>query len=90
MRGSFSIRGGYGIYYNRTEEESSLQNLSDPPFGLNTNGAVDNGGVTNPGFANPFQDLNKAGPAGISPNNFPSSLRLPVPPPTSRRSHPSA
>jgi hypothetical protein len=66
-----SIRGGYGIYYNRTEEESSLQNLSDPPFGLNTNGAVDNGGVTNPGFANPFQDLNKAGPAGIYPNKFP-------------------
>jgi hypothetical protein len=66
-----SIRGGFGIYYNRTEEESSLRNLSDPPFGLNTNGAVDNGGVTNPGFANPFQDLNKAGPAGIYPNKFP-------------------
>jgi Carboxypeptidase regulatory-like domain len=67
----FSVRGGYGIYYNRTEEESSLQNLSDPPFGLNSSGAVDNGGVTNPGFANPFQNLNVAGPAGIYPNKFP-------------------
>jgi hypothetical protein len=66
-----SIYGGYGIYYNRTEEESSLQNLSDPPFGQNSNGAVDNGGVTNPGFANPFQNLNVAGPAGIYPNKFP-------------------
>ena len=58
-----SLRGGYGIYYNRTEEESSLQNLSDPPFGQNSAGAVDNGGVTNPGFANPFENLNVAGPA---------------------------
>jgi hypothetical protein len=66
-----SLRGGYGIYYNRTEEESSLQNLSAPPFGLNSSGAVDNGGVTNPGFANPFQNLNVAGPTGTYPNKFP-------------------
>jgi hypothetical protein len=66
-----SLRGGYGIYYNRTEEESSLQNLSDPPFGLNSSGAVDNGGVTNPGFANPFQNLAVAGPSGIYPNKYP-------------------
>ena len=65
-----SISGGYGIYYNRTEEESSLQNLNDPPFGLNSAGAVD-GTATNPGFANPYQNLNVAGPAGISPNKFP-------------------
>ena len=66
-----SIRGGFGIYYNRTEEESSLQNLSDPPFGLNSSGSVDYGVATNPGFANPFQDLNKAGSAGQYPNKFP-------------------
>lgn len=66
-----SIRGGFGIYYNRSEEESSLQNLSDPPFGQNSNGAVDFGVATNPGFANPFQDLNKAGSAGLYPNKFP-------------------
>ncbi len=65
-----SISGGYGIYYNRTEEETSLQNLNDPPFGLNSAGAVD-GTATNPGFANPYQNLNVAGPAGISPNKFP-------------------
>jgi Carboxypeptidase regulatory-like domain len=65
-----SLSGGYGIYYNRTEEESSLQNLNDPPFGLNSSGAVD-GTATNPGFANPYQNLNVAGPAGLSPNKFP-------------------
>jgi len=69
--GKFSIRGGYGIYYNRTEEETSLQNLSDPPFGLNSGGVTDNGVATNPSFANPYQDLNLAGPAGSIPNKFP-------------------
>src|SRR5258708_20306710 len=48
-----------------------MQNLRGRAFGLNWNGAVDNGGVTNPGFANPFQNLNVAGPAGIYPNKFP-------------------
>ncbi|MEO6817009.1 MAG: carboxypeptidase-like regulatory domain-containing protein [Edaphobacter sp.] len=52
-----SIRGGYGIYYNRSEEETSLQNLSAPPFGQNSNGAVDSG-ATNPSFADPYIDLN--------------------------------
>ena len=28
-----SIRGGTGIYYNRTEEEGSLQNLNQAPYG---------------------------------------------------------
>ena len=51
-----SIRAGFGIYYNRTEEEGSLQNLGDPPFGITSGGAVDYG-ATAPAFANPFQDL---------------------------------
>jgi hypothetical protein len=66
-----SIRGGYGIYYNRSEEESSLQNLSDPPFGVSSAGAVDYGVASNPSFANPYQDLNVAGSAGSYPNKFP-------------------
>lgn len=66
-----SIRAGYGIYYNRTEEESSLQNLGDAPFGLNSGGAPDYGSATNPGFANPYQDLNNAGPSGTTANKFP-------------------
>jgi hypothetical protein len=65
-----SLRAGYGIYYNRTEEESSLQNLQDPPFGVSSSGAVDYGAI-NPSFANPFQDLNVAGASGSHPNKFP-------------------
>jgi hypothetical protein len=72
-----SIRGGFGIYYNRTEEETALQNLETPPFGGASNGAGDFGGV--PQFANPFADINnglttgpKGGPGTASePNKFP-------------------
>ncbi len=66
-----SIRAGYGIYYNRTEEETSLNNLGAPPFGLSSGGATDYGTASNPGFANPYQDLNIAGAAGATPSKFP-------------------
>ena len=66
-----SIRGGYGIYYNRTEAEPALQTNIAPPFGVNSKGAVDYGVASNPSFANPYQDLNVAGPAGSYPNKFP-------------------
>ncbi len=71
-----SIRGGYGIYYNRAEEETALQNLSDPPYAVTAHGASDYG-ATNPQFANPYADLNIAGPAGVHPNRFP--LAFPTP-----------
>ena len=63
-----SIRGGYGIYFNRTEEETSLQNLGAPPFGLNSGGANDFPGVLAPGFANPFVDIDTGTNFG---NKFP-------------------
>lgn len=68
-----SIYGGYGIYYNRSEEETALQNLADAPFGLNSHGAGDLG-ATNPQFANPFADLN-----GVhsGPNRFPFQFPAP-------------
>lgn len=62
----FSIRAGFGIYYNRTEEESSLQTLQTPPFGIGTGGAADFGG--SPQFANPYADINGG---GSEPNKFP-------------------
>jgi hypothetical protein len=61
-----SIRGGFGIYYNRTEEESTLQTLETPPFGGSTQGAADFGGT--PAFANPFSDINGG---GSEKNKFP-------------------
>jgi hypothetical protein len=70
--GKFSVRGGFGIYFNRFEEETALQNLGAPPFGLGSNGTTDFGGLQ-PGFANPFTDIAAAGIGGIgtSPNKFP-------------------
>jgi hypothetical protein len=69
-----SIRGGYGIYFNRTEEEGSLQNLEDPPFGLSSAGAQDLGG--SPAFANPFADINRT-PGLSEANKFPAAFATP-------------
>lgn len=58
----FSIRGGIGLYYNRTDEEGALQNLGAPPFGFQSTGAVF------PSFADPFTDITGGASA---PNPFP-------------------
>ncbi len=55
-QGKLSIRGGFGIYYNRTEEESSTQTIGTPPFGFTSAGAADFGGK--PSLVNPFVDIN--------------------------------
>jgi hypothetical protein len=55
--GKFSIRGAFGIYFNRTEEEGALQNLGAPPFGVNSAGAVGTNPAGQVGFANPFLDI---------------------------------
>jgi len=69
--GKFAIRGGFGIYYDRSEEESALQTLETPPFGTSTQGAGDFGG--SPQFANPFSDINGGGSEGNKfPYTFPS------------------
>ena len=51
----FSLRAGFGVYYNRDQEEQSLQNLQDPPFMYISPGATAFGG--SPAFANPFADV---------------------------------
>jgi hypothetical protein len=79
---SFSIRAGFGVYYNRDAEEQSLQNLEDPPALFFDYGASDvvcatgyyAGYPCSPGFANPFADV--AG-NGSTPNPFPYTTPKP-------------
>ena len=69
-----SIRAGYGIYYNRTESETALQNLGEAPFGVNSAGVADYVGGARPTFANPYEDIN----TGKSyTNKFPASFPQP-------------
>jgi hypothetical protein len=50
-----SVRAGFGMYFNRDQEEGQLQNLGDTPNFKNSFGAADVGG--SPGFTNPFADV---------------------------------
>jgi hypothetical protein len=54
--GKMSIRAGAGIYYNQSEEELTLQNLTAPPFQISDSGIGDVGG--HPNFASPFTSIN--------------------------------
>ena len=62
-----SIRGGFGVYFNRAEEELTLQNLGAPPWGLSTSGVSVQQGLS-PSFANPWTDI--AGGGSVA-NPFP-------------------
>ncbi|HYL37887.1 MAG TPA: carboxypeptidase regulatory-like domain-containing protein [Bryobacteraceae bacterium] len=62
----FVIRGGFGVYFNRTESELTLQDISAVPFSLSSSGIGDVGG--DPSFAKPFTDI-KTGQS--VPNKFP-------------------
>jgi Carboxypeptidase regulatory-like domain len=55
---NWSIRGGIGLYYNRTEEEPTLQSLGDAPFSLTALGSSAPQYATSPNFANPYDSIN--------------------------------
>ena len=75
--GKFSIRAGFGIYYDRTEEESALQTLATPPFGFTSGGAADIRG--NASLVNPYVDINggKTTGAGGTPGAASLANRFP-------------
>ena len=53
--GKLSVRSGFGIYFNRGEEELTLQNLNAPPFSMQSHGIGDVGG--NSSFIAPYTDI---------------------------------
>src|SRR3984885_1983983 len=63
----FVIRGGFGVYFNKTEEELALQDLFDVPFAIFSTGAGAFGG--SPGFANPYTDI-ATGQTALNPYPF--------------------
>jgi hypothetical protein len=72
---NWSVRGGIGLYYNRIEEETLLQTLTDPPFSLGSGGfptgLAGSGNTTEtgvPSFANPFATV-WSGADGATLNN---------------------
>jgi hypothetical protein len=82
---NWSIRGGIGLYYNRSEEELTLQTLGNPPFSLASAGAGQFG--TSPNFGNPFLSVNPGDVGGlptVCPSGCDSTLaqEFPFSPPT--------
>lgn len=55
---NFSVRGGIGLYYNRSEEETALQTLGNAPFSLLSAGSGQSGAP--PNFGNPYTSQNTA------------------------------
>jgi hypothetical protein len=51
---NWSVHGGIGLYYNRSEEELALQTLTNAPFAITSAGALPSCGSV--GFVNPFSD----------------------------------
>ncbi|MGH9400618.1 MAG: carboxypeptidase regulatory-like domain-containing protein [Terriglobia bacterium] len=75
---NWSVHAGFGIYYNRTEEELALQNLTAPPFSQTSAGVGDIGG--SPNFAAPFTGW-CSGAAGAPPVACSEPNKFPFTPP---------
>jgi hypothetical protein len=74
----WSVRGGIGLYFNRTDSEATLETLTNVPFSTTSIGA---GAIGSPGFANPYNTVNPAtvgsSPSGTTNNPFPFTAPAP-------------
>jgi len=61
----WSVRGGIGLYFNRSASEATGQTLTNAPFSLTSPGAAQIG--LSPGFANPYTSVNPS-PVGATPS----------------------
>jgi len=72
----WSVHAGYGLYFNRTEEEVALQNLSTPPFSITSYGVTNIGG--SPSLAAPYTGWC----GGATPTPCSATNLFPYTPPT--------
>ena len=75
---NWSIRSGFGVYYNRTEEELALQGLTNPPFSTTGTGVGVLGG--SPNFVAPYTGW-CAGKGGAAPSPCSVPQAFPFSPP---------
>jgi len=68
---NWSVRGGAGLYYNRSESELSLQTLTNAPFAISSSGSLAKCPASTPGFANPYQSVAFATDGCSAPQLFP-------------------
>jgi hypothetical protein len=68
---NWSVRGGAGLYYNRSESELSLQTLTNAPFAITSTGSLASCPGSSPGFANPYQSVAFATDGCSAPQLFP-------------------
>jgi hypothetical protein len=71
----WSVRGGIGLYFNRTDSEATLQTLTNVPFSIVATGAPAVAVGSSPSFANPYTTVNAVAldgiPSGSVSNPFP-------------------
>jgi hypothetical protein len=69
---NWSVRGGIGLYFNRSASEATLQTLTNAPFAITSLGA---GTISSPALANPYASVNPASvgtaASGTVSNPFP-------------------
>jgi hypothetical protein len=86
-KGNFSIRAGFGIFYNIIEGEASLQFLGNPPLGLASNGVKDApipsgfASVGTPSFADPWRTVNSIPIGTVATVTIPNKFRAATAPP---------